>query len=383
MAEKRDFYDVLGVEKTADDAAIKKAYRRLAMTYHPDRNPGDSDAEEKFKELAEAYAALSDPEKRALYDQFGHQGLGASAGVDPNDIFSSFGDVFADLFGGGRSRNPNAPARGNDLEMRLRVPFEFAVHGGVRVVSVQQTKACGRCKGSAAEPGSSPEKCGTCGGAGRVRMSQGLFTVQTACPTCRGRGKTINEPCNECRGQGAVRQENKVTVKVPPGVQSGNRMRYRSEGDPGHNGGPAGDLYVLLEVEASDVFERDGADLHLAMPIRYAQACLGSAVTIPTLDDEERVKIKAGTQHGDTRTLRGHGLPMIGRRGGRGDLYVHFQIDVPTKVKGREKELLEELEELHGDKGGQDSSLWDRIKSAWKAPKEEPNTDETEESEET
>ena len=381
MTQKRDYYEVLGVEKAASEKEIKKAYRRLALQYHPDRNPGDAEAEERFKELAEAYAALSDADKRAMYDQYGHAGLGGGAAPNMDDIFSSFGDIFADFFGfgggGGRQRDPNAPARGNDLEMRLRVPFEFAMHGGSRTIEVPRTKECDRCLGDGAEPGTKPERCPTCGGTGRVRMSQGLFTIQTSCNRCGGRGTIITSPCTKCHGKGQLREMHEVEVKVPPGVSSGNRMRYRGEGDPGRNGGPAGDLYILLEVEPSELFERDGADLHLALPIHYAQAALGGEVTIPTLDGEETVRIPAGTQHGDQKRLSGEGLPHVNRRRGRGDLYIHFTLSVPKNVRGRERELLEELAEFAGVDTRQRHGFFDRLKDLFKPPRTEaPDTEE-------
>lgn len=381
MAQKRDYYEVLGVEKSATEKEIKKAYRRLALQYHPDRNPGDAEAEEKFKELAEAYAALSDADKRAMYDQYGHAGLGGGAAPNMDDIFSSFGDIFADFFGfggagGGRQRDPNGPARGNDLEMRLRVPFEFAIHGGTRTVEVPRTKECDRCLGDGAEPGTKPERCPTCAGSGRVRMSQGLFTIQTTCNRCGGRGTIVTTPCTKCNGRGAIRELHEVEVKVPPGVSTGNRMRYRGEGDPGRNGGPAGDLYILLEVESSELFERDGADLHLVLPIHYAQAALGGEVTIPTLDDEESVQIDAGTQHGDRKRLVGEGLPHVNQRRGRGDLYIHFAIKVPKSVKGRERELLEELAALDGVEAKQRHGFFDRLRDLFKPPRDESESGE-------
>lgn len=378
MSEKRDYYDVLGVERGASAGEIKKAYRRLALTYHPDRNPGDAEAEEKFKELAEAYAVLSDDEKRRMYDQFGHQGVsGAGAGPDLNDIFSNFGDIFSDFFGfgGGRQRDPNAPARGSDLEMRLSVPFEYAIHGGEQEVKVPRTSPCSRCDGDGAEPGTSASKCDTCGGMGRVRMSQGLFTVQTTCPKCRGRGSVVQSPCTQCRGKGQTRETSEVTVKVPPGVQTGNRIRYRGEGDPGRNGGPDGDLYILLQVEESEVFERDGADLHLALPVHYAQAALGGEVIIPTLDDEQTIKIPAGTQHGEVKRIQGQGLPRVNGRGAHGDLYIHFQIAVPKKLGSRERELLEELAEEVGVRANERHGVFDKIRDLFRPPRNEEEAD--------
>lgn len=375
MADKRDYYEVLGVERDADDREIKKAYRKLALQNHPDRNPGDAAAEERFKEASEAYAILSDAEKRATYDRFGHAGLGgAGAGADAGDIFSAFSDIFSDFFGfnaggpGGR-RDPNAPRRGQDLQLQLEVPFTFAVHGGEKVVTIPVHDECETCDGTGAAPGSSPTKCSTCGGAGQVRHSQGLFTIQTGCPRCRGRGTVIETPCTTCHGRGRVERDKEVTVKVPAGVDTGNRLRIRAEGESGANGGPAGDLYIRLVVEPSDVFERDGRDLHLPLPIDFPTAALGGEVQIPTLDGSEKVTIKSGTQHGDVRRLRGEGLPSP-NSGGRGDLYIHFRIEVPTKLSGRQRELIEELAQESGSStAGQKHGFFDRIREIFDRPR--------------
>ncbi len=365
MEQKRDYYEILGVEKGSSGSEIKKAYRKLAMKYHPDRNPGDHKAEELFKEASEAYAVLSDDAKRQRYDQFGHAGLGGNQGYGGfEDISSSFGDIFSDLFGfgGQRRRDPNAPARGNDLQMRLNVPFSFAEHGGEETVEVPRQETCDTCDGTGAKPGTSATTCGACGGRGQVRHSQGLFTVQSPCPRCHGKGKTIQDPCTKCRGRGTVKVKNKVKVTIPPGVATGNRLRLSAEGEPGRNGGPTGDLYIVLVVEDSDLFERDGADLHLPLPIHYAQAALGSSVTIPVLNDgTHKIKIPAGTQHGDSQRIRGEGLPMTNRRA-RGDLYVHFQIEVPRKLSKREKELLKKLAEEAGIETGGRAGFFDSLK---------------------
>ncbi len=375
MADKRDYYDILGIARDADDRDIKKAYRKLALQNHPDRNPGDAEAEERFKEAAEAYAVLSDAEKRATYDRFGHAGLGGGPGADAGDIFSAFSDIFSDFFGfnagggpGGR-RDPNAPQRGQDLQLQLGVPFTFAVHGGEKTVTIPVHDTCDTCDGSGAAPGTSPVSCATCGGAGQVRHSQGLFTIQTACPRCRGRGKVIETPCSSCHGRGRVERQKEVNVKVPAGVDTGNRLRVRAEGEPGANGGPPGDLYIRLVVESSDLFERDGRDLHLPLPIDFPTAALGGEVEIPTLDGTEKVAIKAGTQHGDVRRLRGEGLPAP-NGGGRGDLYIHFRLEVPTKLSASQKELIAELAEVSGSStAGQKHGFFDRIREIFERPR--------------
>ncbi len=371
MSEKRDYYDVLGVERTASDREVKKAYRQLALKFHPDRNPNDREAEERFKEAAEAYAILSDADKRAMYDQYGHAGLGDGLGPDLNDIFSSFGDIFADFFGfagGGRQGNPNAPRRGSDLQMRMVVPFEYAVHGGERDVSVPREAECATCDGSGAKPGTSRQICRPCDGLGRVRHSQGLFTVQTACPQCGGVGSTIESPCGDCGGRGVTRETHSVAVKIPAGVETGNRLRLRGEGESGRRGGPPGDLYIHLEVESSGLFERDGADLHLPLPLHITQAALGAKIEIPTLDGTATVEAKAGTQHGDMRRLVGEGLPRVNGRRGRGDLFIHFQLEVPKKVSKRQRELLEELSAEFGVETSGRTGLFDRIRDLLSRP---------------
>lgn len=370
MAEKRDYYEVLGVERESSARDIKKAYRKQAMEFHPDRNPDDPEAEANFKEAAEAYAILSDADKRSAYDRYGHAAFSGGTAPDMNDIFSSFGDIFADFFGFSqqRPRNPNAPRRGADLQMRMPVPFEFAVHGGEEKVEVPRNISCAQCEGSGAAPGSTPERCETCAGSGRVHLRQGLFSVQSTCRQCGGAGQTISDPCSECRGRGAIEERREVVVKIPPGVESGNRLRIRGEGEGGHNGGPSGDLYIHLEVESSELFERDGADLHMPLPLHYAQAALGTEIEIPTLGGTTTVEVKAGTQPGEVLRVRGEGLPLVNRKNVRGDLYVHFRIEVPRKVSKRQRELLEELAEEAGVDANEHQSVFERVRELFKRP---------------
>lgn len=372
MANKPDFYEVLGVARDADERAIKKAYRKLALQHHPDRNPGDAEAEEKFKLAAEAYAILSDRDKRGIYDRYGHAGLsqaGAGGGPDMNDIFSSFGDIFSEFFGfgGGRPRDPNAPRRGDDLQMQIDVPFEYVVHGGSIPLRVPRRETCGSCNGTGGRDGAKPVTCPSCKGVGQVRHSQGLFTIQTTCPRCRGRGEIIADPCPACNGEGQVRREHEVTVRIPAGVTTGNRLRIRNEGEDGRNGGPPGDLYLLLRVEEPDVFERDGADLHLVVPIDFTVAALGGEIEIPSLDGTETVTIAPGTQHGDVHRLRGEGLPRV-NRSDRGDLFAHVRIEVPKKLSKRQRELLEALAAEGGVKTKTRHGFFDRIKSLFERP---------------
>lgn len=347
MAETRDYYEVLGVERTASNSEIKKAYRKLAMKFHPDRNPGDTVAEDRFKEAAEAYGVLGDEEKRQRYDQFGHAGLGGGAGFgSAEDIFSNFGDIFSDIFGGGggfgrRRQDPNAPRQGDDLQMRVSVPFEYAVHGGVHTVTVPRTNTCGTCDGSGAAEGSKPVTCTQCHGRGVTTMQQGFMAIQTPCRACGGKGTTISNPCGTCHGRGAVRLEDDVDVKIPAGINTGMRMRIRGKGNAGINGGPPGDLYLQMHVEEPEPFERDGINLHLRVPIDAVQAALGAEVSIPTLEGETEIQIKPGTQHGTRIPLRGAGLPDVNRKTRFGDIIAHIDIQVPTKLSKTQREALE------------------------------------------
>ena len=362
MSQKPSYYELLGVERDANAEAIKKAYRKLALQYHPDRNPGDKAAEEKFKELAEAYTVLSDAEKRERYDRFGEAGLGGQQGFSPEDVFSSFGDIFQEFFGmGGGRRDPRAPARGADLEMRVSVPFDIAVHGEERTVEVPREDPCRTCGGNGAEPGTRPTPCSTCGGLGQVRHSQGLFTVQTTCPRCRGAGTQIANKCKQCNGRGSTPIKKPVKVKVPAGIDTGQRLRVRGEGAAGANGGPAGDLFLLFQVEDSDVFHRDGADLHLELPIDFTVAALGGEVEIPTLTGTEEINVKPGTQPGDRIKLANRGLPVV-QRSERGDLHIHFKVEIPRSINGEQRKLLEELRELNGHAKTSRPGFFDKLK---------------------
>lgn len=346
----RDFYDVLGVPRDASVADIKKAYRRLAMQFHPDRNPDNPDAEEKFKEASNAYKVLSDADQRARYDRFGPDGLrGAPGGggfegfrgVD--DIFSAFGDIFGDLFGGARRRGP---ARGNDLRMDLRLSFAEAVDGVVKEVTVDRNAPCGTCNGSGAKAGSRPEACATCEGRGQVLHSQGFFVIQTTCPRCRGKGVFIRDRCETCSGGGAVRQSQTLTVNVPAGVDDGQTLRLAGKGEVSPDGGRAGHLYVVLHVEPDERFHREGEDVLTEVDISFVKAALGGTVTVPTLDDgcngTDEIEVEPGTQPGDHVIRRGQGIRRLQGRG-RGDHVVRFRVNIPKKLGKRERELLQEL----------------------------------------
>ncbi len=358
---KRDYYEILGLEKSASAADIKKAYRRLAMEYHPDRNQGNADAEEKFKEASEAYEVLSDENKRKVYDAYGHAGLsgqGFQGFSDVNDIFSSFGSIFEEFFGfGGGGGGRNGRRRGADLRYDLSISFEEAAFGVERDIEFERQAVCLTCAGTGAKPGSAPQTCGTCRGAGQLRRNQGFFTMAVTCHTCQGAGTVIKDPCGECHGSGAVAEKRNVKVKVPGGVDNGVRLRVSGEGEGGLNGGPSGDLYVFLNVADSKIFERDGQDVILRRPIGIAQAALGCKIMVPTLDKgEKEISVAAGTQYGDRMTLAGEGIPKL-RGVGRGDLHVEFEVVVPKKLSREQKELLEKYAAIsqedvaHGQSG--------------------------------
>ena len=346
----RDYYEVLSVEKTVSVEVLKKAYKKAAVKHHPDRNPGDDEAAERFKECAEAYEVLSDPKKRQIYDQYGHEGLkgrGAGGGFhSAEDIFGQFGDIFGDLFGGGRSRGRGGARRGQHLRAEVSISLAEAATGVEQDVTVDRTKSCQRCGGDGAEPGHEAVACGTCGGAGQVIQSQGFFRVQTTCPACRGQGKTVDVRCGKCSGAGRERDRATLSVKVPAGVDNGMQLCLRGEGDAGTGGGPRGDLYVDVHVRSHPLFERQDSHLICRIPIGFAQAALGTSVDVPRLDGSTKtVEIPAGTQPGDVIRLRGEGLPDP--HGGRpGDLHAEVQIEVPRKVGGRQEELLRELAEM-------------------------------------
>lgn len=356
MAEQRDYYDVLGVGREASEDEIKKAYRKLALQYHPDRNPDDPEAEQKFKEAAEAYDILRDSEKRARYDQFGHAGVG-NGGPEgfhsAEDIFSHFGDIFGDLFGfggmGGRGGR-NRPTAGADLRYNLSISFREAAKGTETTLEIPREKDCDECGGTGAAPGTSPETCRQCGGQGQVVQSQGFFRVAVTCPVCRGTGQVIASPCAKCRGVGKEPWVQELSVRIPAGVDNGSRLRLRNEGDPGTNGGPAGDLYVVIRVEEDDVFDRQGQDLLFDQEITFVQAALGDKIEVPTLDDPVTLTVPKGTQSGDIYDLRGYGLPHLGSSHHKGDLRVRFTVVTPTGLSKKQEELLREFEKLEEEK---------------------------------
>ena len=349
---KRDYYEILGVARTATDVQIKSAYRKLPLQYHPDRNPGDAAAEEQFKLAAEAYAIVSDPEKRSAYDRFGHAGVsGATAGgFDPNafagfeDIFGNLGDLFGfgDMFGGGGRRRRGGPQRGADLRYDLEISFEESFTGTETTIQIPREETCETCKGSGAAPGSAPVTCDRCKGSGQLRFQQGFLTVARPCSNCRGSGKTISKPCQACRGAGRVGRERKITAKIPAGIATGQRLRLYGEGEHGSAGGPAGDLYVVVHVQDHDVFHREEDDLYCDLPVTFPTMALGGTVQVPTMTGDEEVKVPAGTQPGARFKLRGKGMPNVGGRG-QGDLYAIARISVPKKLTKEQKHLLEEL----------------------------------------
>ncbi len=366
MADKRDYYEVLGVSKNADEAELKKAYRRLAMKYHPDRNEGDSKAEEKFKEAKEAHDILSDAQKRAAYDQFGHAGVNTSAAGGGADAGAGFGDIFDSVFGdifgggGGGNRGGNRVHRGADLRYNLELSLEDAVAGTTVKIRVPKMVECTTCKGSGAKKGSSPVSCPTCAGHGQVRMQQGFFSVQQTCPQCRGQGKTISDPCGSCRGQGRVRDSKTISVKVPEGVDNGDRIRLSGEGEAGENNGPAGDLYVHISVKEHPIFVRDGTDLYCDVPIGFAAVALGGELEVPTLDGKVKLKIPAETQSGKLFRLRSKGVRSV-RNSSKGDLLCRVIVETPVKLNGKQKELLQQFEEAMqsgGTKHSPQASSW-------------------------
>ncbi len=376
MAAKKDYYETLGVARNAPEAEIKKAYRRLAMKYHPDRNPDDKGAEAKFKEAKEAYEVLSDQQKRSAYDQFGHAGVDPSAaagaaggfyGAGPGgaSFADIFGDVFGDIFGGG-ARTRGGAARGSDLRYSLELSLEDAVKGTEMRIRVPTLDTCDTCHGSGAKPGTQATTCRTCGGYGQVRMQQGFFSIQQTCPTCRGSGKSISDPCTACHGQGRVQRTKTLSVKVPAGVDEGDQIRLAGEGEAGEAGGPAGDLYVQVRLKPHAVFKRDGDDLHCEVPVSFAQAALGADIEVPTLDGRADMKIPAGTQSEKVFRLRGKGVRNV-RHGAVGDLYCHVSVETPVNLTSRQKELLEEFEQSVKEGGARHSpreTTWlDKLKS--------------------
>ncbi len=351
---KRDYYEVLELERSADTQAIKKAYRRLALQYHPDRTNNCSESEEKFKEASEAYEVLSDPQRRQLYDSYGHAGLEGAGfhGINNvEDIFGSMGSIFEEFFGGmggfgartGRSGGQRVRA-GADLRFDLTVSFVEAAKGIEREISLTRQVRCDTCSGLGQQPGTERRVCQACGGSGSITQQQGFFVMQTACPRCRGQGSFIETPCEDCRGQGRVRSTRKLTVKVPAGVENGMRLVLRGEGEGGENGGPPGDLYVFISVEPHDFFGREGDDLTCEIPITFPQAILGTTITVPTLDGEAELTIPAGTDHGEVLRLKGKGLANVHRHWRTGDQLVRIRITTPKKLSKKQRKLLEEFE---------------------------------------
>ena len=379
MAEnKRDYYEVLGVDKNADDAALKKAYRALAKKYHPDMNPGDKEAEQKFKEASEAYAVLSDPEKRRQYDQFGHAafeqggGAGGFGGFDGfnfngGDMGDIFGDIFGDLFGGGRRRGASrGPMQGANLRTSVRITFEEAISGCEKEIELNQKDECETCHGTGAKPGTNPETCPKCGGKGQVVFTQqSLFgTVQNVqtCPDCGGSGKIIKEKCTACRGTGYTSSRKKFKVTIPAGIKDQQILNVSGRGNSGTNGGPAGDLHVYVNVRPHPVFERRGDDVWCEVPITFTQAALGADVVVPTLDGKVSYTVREGTQPGDVFRLKGKGIQRLGGRG-RGDQYVRVTVEVPKNLNGKQKELIKQLDGATGDKNyAKRRNFFDKIK---------------------
>ena len=378
---KRDYYDVLGVPKNATEDDIKKAYRKLAMKHHPDRNQGDDakKSEEKFKEGKEAYEMLSDPQKRAAYDQHGH------AGVDPNmgrggpggegygGFAEAFGDIFGDIFGGAggqrRSAGGQQVFRGSDLSYAMEITLEEAALGKETQIRIPAYETCETCKGSGAKPGTQPKTCSTCSGAGTVHMRQGFFSIQQTCPHCQGTGKIIPEPCMTCAGQGKIKKNKTLEVKIPAGINEGMRIRSTGNGEPGTNGGPAGDLYIEIRIKQHDIFERDGDDLHCTVPIGLTTAALGGAIEVPTLGGKAEIDLPEGTQHGKTFRLRGKGIKGV-RSSYPGDLYCHVSVETPIKITEHQRKLLKELDDSFkksGDRHSPTAKSWgDRVKDLFK-----------------
>ncbi len=367
---KRDFYETLGVSRSADEKELKSAFRKLAMQYHPDRNPGDDEAERKFKEINEAYDALKDPQTRAAYDQFGHAafeggGPGGPGGFGP-DFSSSMSDIFDDLFGDFMGRRSSGRERGSDLRYNLEISLDDAYQGKTAQIRVPTSVGCETCGGSGAEPGTTPQSCTTCNGMGKVRASQGFFTIERTCPACQGRGQTITSPCHDCHGHGRVSKDRTLSVNIPQGVEDGTRIRLSGEGEAGMRGGPAGDLYIFLSIGAHEFFQRDGADLFCTVPLAMGTAALGGDIEVPTVDGgRARVKIPEGTQSGRQFRLKSKGMPVL-RSKQHGDLYIQVVVETPVNLSKKQKQLLREFDEASEAKNNPESAnFFARVKEFW------------------
>jgi len=371
MSKEEDYYKLLGVSKTATDAEIKKAYRKMAIKYHPDKNQGDKTAEDKFKEISQAYEVLSDKNKRSQYDQFGHEaftsggrsthGFGGGGFHDPRDVFSQFfggggggggdgGSFFEDLFGGGggSQRSASSAVDGADLRYDMEIDFEDAVYGADKKITIPRMTSCDKCKSTGCEPGSGKKTCTRCGGAGQVALSQGIFSIRQTCPTCQGAGEIVEKPCKKCRGAGRVRTEKKLQIHIPPGVDTGSRLRVSNEGESGLRGGRTGDLYVFIHVRKHNVFHREGNDIICEMPISYSTAVLGGVVEVPTISGKAKMKIPAGTQSATILRLKGKGVPAL-RGGARGSMHVKIFVEIPSHMSKDQKSSLEKFDESLDD----------------------------------
>jgi molecular chaperone DnaJ len=377
MATQRDYYEILGVRKDASPEEIKKAYRKAAAAHHPDRNPGDDSAVERFKEAAEAFDVLSSAEKREIYDRFGHAGLkGRQVGPrdfhDVGDVFSAFGDLFEGFFGGGFDRGGGRrPQRGDSLRTTLQIDLKDAAFGCTREIEIERAELCGKCDGNGMKPGTVPETCSYCSGRGQVVQAHGFFRVQTTCPACRGQGQIIREKCPSCNGSGREHKRVRIEVKVPPGIDNGMQLCLRGEGDPGNNGGPRGDLFCDMRVAAHPLFQRDGHDLRCRVPVSFTQAALGTDIDIPLLDGTHRLEVPPGSQPGEIFKLRGRGMPDPHSRR-KGDLLIELQVEVPKRLTPRQEELLRELAELEQKEvGPHHKSFFEKLKEQMFGSEEE------------